>query len=341
MRALAFLFILAAAAAAAAAVAMQDFDTSALPLEPGVEIEVPLGAGPQRIVRQLERDGLLRPDPRWQVWLRWRRPEPCQHPGTHVIAEPMTPAEFLNALCEDQLRPDIRVTLPEGETRWQVADRLSAAGVVDRDIFIAATEDPELLASLGISAPHAEGYLFPDTYAFFPDTPAAEVVERMVERFNGRMAAILADHHGALESYLAAPGASLDQLFTMASLIEAEAQVADERAKIAQVFWNRLDRGMKLQTDPTCVYTSERYGQVPTPHDCRGWANPYSTYLIDGLPPTPIAGFRPESLEAALRPSGDRSLLYFVAMQDGSGRHVFSSTLREHNENVRRYLRGR
>lgn len=342
MRILLILTVIAAALAAGVVWFVWSFDQEPLPL-PNEEFAVTVapGAGPLRIVRDLEQDGMLPMDPRWSLWLRWRAPAACQHAGEHRLRGPLTPAAFLQALCSPVARPDLRVTLPEGQTRWHVADRLEAAGVVDRDAFLSATEDPALLSALGIHAPHAEGYLFPDTYAFFPGTAAEDVVRRMVARFRERIEPVLQHHADAVDALQRAHGWGTHELFILASLVEAEAQVAEERPRIAQVFLNRIRIGMRLQTDPTCVYSPERYLAVPTPHDCRGWDNPYSTYRIDGLPPTPIAGFRPESLEAILAPSGERTLLYFVAMRDGTGRHAFAETLREHNANVNRYLRRR
>ena len=220
------------------------------------------------------------------------------------------------------------MTLPEGYNRWQVADALSAAGLVDRAAFL------RRVARDGL-----EGRLFPDTYWFRLGAGDDLVISTLTDRFDAVLAATLKDDPRAAD--LSKAGPARHRLLTLASLIEKEARTAHDRPLIARVFENRLARGMKLQTDPTCVYSDEHYTEVPHPRHCRDPNNAYSTYVIPGLPPTPIANPGRASITAALHPTDTpeaRALLFFVARRDGSGEHHFSATLDDHEAATRRHL---
>ena len=330
-------FLLAAAAAFAVGL-LWDFEDRGTVL--GAEervVEVARGERPAGLIASWRREGIVRDDPRWELWLRVRRPGACLQAGRHRLPVGASPREVFAILCQPTRAEGVRVTLPEGRNLWQAADLLSAAGLVDRSRFLSLAQQPALL---GVEAPYLEGRLFPDTYFFDPRATEEAVLRRMVARFDEVVRPVLVEEAEALGRLEASYGLDVEAVFVLASLVEAEAVVDEERPRIAQVFLNRLRRGMRLQTDPTCVYNAERYGQVPTPRDCRDPRSVYSTYVIDGLPPTPIAGFGIRSLRAVLAPSGEEDILYFVAMRDGTGRHAFARTLQEHNANVRRYLRG-
>jgi UPF0755 protein len=252
--------------------------------------------------------------------------------GGHAIPAEATPRELLGILCEPGSRPTITVTIPEGLNRWQTADRLATAGLVDRDEFVAACEDPATIEALGIAAPTLEGWLAPETWTFDDPTPLPEVIARLTDHASAEQEAAFAS--GQLPADM-----SRYDVLILASLVEREAQVDAERPRIARVFLNRLDRGMRLQTDPTCVYGPDRYLETPSPRWCRHEPNAWSTYAHDGLPPTPIASPRRASIEAVLAPSDEPDLLFFVAMRDGTGRHAFAATLADHEANIDRYLR--
>jgi UPF0755 protein len=243
------------------------------------------------------------------------------------------------------------VVVPEGFHRFAIADRLSARGVCARNDFLRATEDRAAIAlalsELGVTPLDAEGYLFPDTYAFRRDTPAPEVVRRMLQMFVRRAGGELLRARGTL----AERGLDIHGAVILASLVEKEAVAADERPLIAGVFDNRLrDPGFsprRLQSDPTVAY-----GCVALPAlipSCAGFdgrritrrmtadaANPYNTYRIEGLPPGPIASPGLDSLRAVLAPAR-HEYLYFVAR--GGGRHTFSRTLDDHNRAVEEWRR--
>ncbi|KQY19347.1 MULTISPECIES: endolytic transglycosylase MltG [Rhizobium/Agrobacterium group] len=209
------------------------------------------------------------------------------------------------------------VSLPEGLTVKQMFSRLGS--------------DPVLEGDLPAQVP-AEGTLRPDTYKFSRGTKRAEIVAQMAAAQKQLVDQIWEKRDPDL------PIASRDEFVTLASIVEKETGIADERSRVASVFINRLEKGMRLQSDPTIIYGI--FGGDGKPADRPILKSdlekdtPYNTYMIRGLPPTPIANPGRAALEAVSNPSRT-SDLYFVA--DGTGGHVFAATLDEHNNNVRRW----
>ncbi len=214
-------------------------------------------------------------------------------------------------------RPDVRfrITLAEGVTSWQVVEELKAADFLAGEV----AEIPP------------EGSLAPDSYEVTPGTERAALIAEMTER----QTAILAELWQARDSDV--PYASPEEALIMASIVEKETGVAEERRQVASVFVNRIEQGMRLQTDPTVIYGITE-GRAPLGRGIRRSElraeTPYNTYVIDGLPPTPIANPGRLSIEAALNPD-TTDYLFFVA--DGTGGHAFAQTLDEHNRNVARW----
>jgi UPF0755 protein len=217
--------------------------------------------------------------------------------------------------------------------------------------FLGASADRAVLGSLGLPAARrkeadtAEGYLFPATYTFRQDSDPAELVRMLVRESDRRWQRLADRHRDALASLARTLGFGRREIVVLASLIEKEAAVAEERSLIASVFLNRLRGGMPrhLQSDPTAAYGCYLLAdRVPA---CRGFdgrataainrdpQNPYSTYVVEGLPPGPITNPGEASLEAVLAPA-DTTYLYFVAK--GGGRHEFSSDYDSHRDAVRR-----
>jgi UPF0755 protein len=245
----------------------------------------------------------------------------------------------------------MRITIPEGFSRYDIAARLADYHVCEVHELIDATEDRELLDELGIDRATAEGYLFPDTYELFTDTPAAEVVTLMVRTFHRRVDPVVEAHGHALEALERDLGWGAFEVLTLASIVEKEAAVADERARIAGVFLNRLRSESfvphRLQADPTVSYgcrvspeSSEQCrsytGGAPSGAMVRDRDNRYNTYVIEGLPPGPIANPGLGSIEGVLA-AETHDYFFFVAR--GRGRHQFSRTLAEHNAAIDRHLR--
>ena len=253
--------------------------------------------------------------------------------GEYDLAPGMTPMQILDLLVSGAVKTHA-VTLPEGLRLDEIAARLEAAGVTDADSFMQLGQDADFVRSLGIEAKTAEGYLYPETYRFRRDTPAEEVLRRMVEVFQASFTD--ADH-----AQVASSGMSLHELVTLASIVEKETAVHAERPRIAAVFRNRLRRGMRLQSDPTViyglVYRQGRFDGNIRSRDLRT-DNPYNTYTRGGLPPGPIAGTSMASIRAVLNPESVK-YLYFVSKNDGT--HQFSATLAEHNRAVQQYQKRR
>lgn len=221
---------------------------------------------------------------------------------------------------------DVAVTIPEGWNAREIAARVGPALGFTTAAFLAAVRDTTLADSLNVPLPFLEGYLFPDTYRFLPGTTPQQVVHRMVGRFEE----IWGRRYGATADSL---GLDRHEALTLASLIEAEARVSEERPRIAAVFRNRLREGMKLQSDPTVAYA---LGTRPDRIYIKDLAieSPYNTYLVYGLPPGPICSPGEGALKAALKPLSGCLDLYFVAT--GDGRHIFSRTNDDHNAARRR-----
>ncbi|MDP5305664.1 endolytic transglycosylase MltG [Paracoccus spongiarum] len=242
-------------------------------------------------------------------------------PETGVFAEVARHDPAAGALPEAiaaaQQKPDarLRVTVAEGVTSWQIVEAL-------KQVDFLSGEVPEV---------PAEGSLAPDTYEIEKESPRAALLAEM----SRRQAAILAEEWEARPFGL--PYDTPQEALIMASIVEKETGIAEERPQVASVFVNRLQQGMRLETDPTVIYGITRGEGVLHRGLRRSELNtttPYNTYRVDGLPPTPIANPGRLAIRAALNPA-DTDYIFFVA--DGSGGHAFARTLEEHNANVARW----
>jgi UPF0755 protein len=251
------------------------------------------------------------------------------HRGTYEFAVGTPPVQILRAMVRGEILA-VRVTVPEGFTTWQIAGAFEAAGV-DSVELLGATRDAELRHLWRIPSESLEGYLFPDTYKVPFGSRARDVVTQLLERFAIRWTP-------ELERRAAAMGLTRHEALTLASVIEAEAQVPDERPVVSAVYHNRLRRGMRLEADPTVAYAMGGYRGRLFYKDL-DVDSPYNTYRHGGLPPGPICSAGLSAIRAALYPDSTVTALYFVAR--GDGRHVFSTTLAEHNTAVRRSRRER
>jgi UPF0755 protein len=216
----------------------------------------------------------------------------------------------------------IAVTIPEGMTVHQIGERLEAAGLVCDNLFDQAALDGPVAHALGLGVLGAEGFLFPATYRFSPLATSDQILAAMLERFYAFLTP-------PVEARMFDLGMNARQLVTMASIIEKEARVPGERPTIASVFYNRLALGMPLQSDPTAQYNYA--GEVESAAAAIHIRSAFNTYTIPELPPGPIANPGRDSLEAALYPD-HTSYLYFVARKDGT--HIFSRSLREHQQAI-------
>jgi UPF0755 protein len=277
------------------------------------------------IARQLEAEGIVA-DARRFYWLcSVRRAGPRLQAGEYAFLPLSTPVQVLERL----IRGDVvqhRVTFPEGSTLRTVARLLAEAGLAAEAEILRQATDATTVRLLGVDADSLEGHLFPDTYNFQKTQDAAALLETMLKRFRRQFSVSWQERAREL-------GFSVNQIVTLASLVEKEARVDSERPIIAAVFLNRLKNRMPLQSDPTAVYDLADFSG-PVTHAHLQRPSPYNTYLNEGLPPGPICNPGAKSLQAALYPA-EVSYLYFVSNNDGT--HQFSETLEEHNRAVRSY----
>ncbi len=296
-----------------------------LQLEHEIVLSAPAGSTPTGLLLQLEQQGVLH----GAFWLRlsWRLQGHIQplHSGEYEL----TPGMNVTQLLEKWRSGDVlqyRVTLVEGWNFRQVRAALAQQDKLQQTL--GDVSDSELMRTLDQANLHPEGRFFPDTYNFTRGQSDLDILRQA----NQRLQKVLAEEWAQRAEDL--PYRNPDEALIMASIIEKETGVAREREEIAGVFMRRLAIGMLLQTDPTVIYgMGERYTGKITRADLRK-PTAYNTYVISGLPPTPIAMVGREAIYAALHPKAGKSL-YFVARGDGS--HVFSNTLAEHNKAVREY----
>ena len=248
--------------------------------------------------------------------------------GEYRLSARMTPAQIFEILTKGMIITH-PVTIPEGFTRMQIAKVLEEKGLVEKEAFLRLTDNPAPLKAYNLSAPTLEGYLYPDTYHFGRGISSKKVIEAMMGRF-WQVAGPLVDR-------VAEVGLTMEDVITLASIVEKETGQGEERPLIAAVFLNRLKKGMRLESDPTVIYGLDNFDGNLKRKDLTA-PSPYNTYVIRGLPPGPIASPGIEAIKAVLYPAQSK-YLYFVSKNDGF--HQFSETLAEHNRAVSKYQKKR
>lgn len=299
-------------------------------------IRVESGTNASEILRQLENEGILRDARLARLYLIHYLKDPALKAGEYRFDEALDTPAVLRRLIRGEV-VTYPLTLIEGLTLWQVVDAIVEAGFGDRAALEAEVGRGDRVLDLDPGAENLEGYLYPDTYHFARGTSEREIVDTLVRTFRQR-------YRDEVEPLSSDWGGTVRDLVTLASIVEREAQVDEERPQIASVYTNRMRIGMPLQADPTVIYALELAGtydgNLRRP-DLR-YDSPYNTYVYPGLPPGPICSPAVKSLVAAVRPA-ETPYYYFVSRNDGT--HVFSRTLAEHNRNVeewqRRYWRRR
>ncbi len=290
-----------------------------------VEVYVKRGMTFSETLQRLQEGGLLR-DKNIVLFIgRIARIDRKIKTGLYEFSGPVSPLQVINALISGRVA-EFKVTIPEGYNVWQIARTLDAAGIITEEDFFRFAYNREFLDSMNIDAPSIEGYIFPDTYAFPGGMPPEDVLKRLV---SGMRKHFTADMRKRAEEL----GLTERGVLTLASIIEKEARIDDERPLISAVFHNRLRRGMPLQADPTSIYGFKDPSGIITIKDLRR-ESPYNTYVIPGLPPGPIASPGLKSIMAALHPA-DVPYLFFVS--DNNGGHRFSATEAEHRKAVMLY----
>ena len=325
-----------------------NYVTSALePVDPEsnkkVEVEIPMGSGITLISSILEEKGIIQDARIFKYYTKFKN-ESAFQAGNYSLTQSMTLDEIIESLKTGRVyrEPVFTVTVPEGLTLEQIAavvekntshsaEKFMARVTDQAFIELLMTEFPELLTEdiLNENVRYAlEGYLYPATYPFFEEDPTLDdVIKTMLTSMNN----IVSEY----TAVLAENETSVHELLTFASLLEEEATAQTDRETIASVFYNRMDIGMPLQTDPTVLYAIGSHKDRVLYEDLE-IQNPYNTYVNTGLPPGPIAGAGKTSIDASLNPS-QTDYLYFLA--DKEGTNHFAKSYDEHLANIEKYLR--
>jgi len=326
MRVLSLVALLAAGALAVLAHrALQPVD----PAGPGQIFTVERGSALGQVTLRLERAGLVRSAEAAEWLARLSGRASRLKAGEYELSPGMSSREILERIASGQVVTH-ELVLPEGVRAAEIAERLEELGLAEAEAFMAAVKDPDLARRLGVEGRSLEGYLYPETYRFPRSLPPEEIARAMVEQFKQVWREI--------EPLAGIRKMSMIEVVTLASIIEKETGAAYERPLIASVFLNRLDRGMRLETDPAVIYGIEDFDGNLTREHLRDASNPYNTYRHPGLPPGPIANPGADSLRAVVEPA-QSDFLYFVSMNDGT--HKFSRSYREHVNAVNRYQKAR
>lgn len=261
----------------------------------------------------LDRPGIFR----WAAYLTRR--ETKIKTGKYIFRRGESVSSILGKLTAGEV-DYTRVVIPEGLMASEIAQILASEAEIDSALFMSAVWDSTLLMEHGIDAPSFEGYLFPDTYLFTWPMEGKEALGRMVHRFKEIYSASVEQVPDSIEL-------DMNEIVTLASIVQAEAVFDSEMPRISAVYHNRLKAGWRLEADPTVAYALGGVRRKLWYKDLKV-DSPYNTYRVRGLPPGAICNPGQSAIEAAARPSPDSKDFYFVA--DGSGRHKFSRTYYEH-----------
>jgi UPF0755 protein len=284
-------------------------------------VEIKRGQKLRSIAANLERAEVVRSAAALILYARLTGAASRLQPGDYRFAGQETVGQILGHLVSGESIA-ITVTIPEGLTVRQIGQRLEMARLVCDWNFVHAARTSRLTRALGLPPPGIEGYLFPATYRFTPTATSDDILAALLGRFFEQISP-------GVEQRAFRMGLTLQQLVTLASIIEKEAKVPAERPLIAGVFYNRLRLHIPLQSDPTAQYSLD--GVTGRAVDAVHTGSAFNTYNFAGLPPGPIANPGWDSIHAALYPT-PTDYLYFVARKDGT--HVFSRTLKEHDRAI-------
>ncbi len=307
-----------------------------------IAVDIPIGSGINTIAEILEDQGLIKSARIFKYYAKFNNESDFQA-GSYELTKAMTPEELIKSLKTGTVyrTPELTLTIPEGLTVEQTAEIVAEKTSVTKREFLEYVNDPKTIDHFIEKYPRIvtddvkakdikvplEGYLYPATYPFFEKNPSVEkIVDAMIEGTAINVTPLL----GELE----AEGKSVHWLLTFASLLEREATASVDRATIASVFYNRLDQGMPLQTDPTVLYAQGKHKNRVLYKDLE-FDDPYNTYKNKGLPPGPIAGAGMSSIEATINPA-DTDYIYFLA--DENGNNYFTDSYEEHLKNRDKYI---
>jgi UPF0755 protein len=307
-----------------------------------VKVEIPIGSGVTSIGNILEENGIVKNATVFKYYVKFNNESGFQA-GSYDLTPSMTLSEIVNSLKTGKVmrKAVFKITIPEGLQLDKIAEIIADKSPYKKDEIEKKLNDKKWLEQLKKEYPNLitdellnkdikrplEGYLYPVTYSFYEKKPSLEeILTKMIAQTDE----VLAQY----KSSMADREFTAHKLLTMASLIEEEATEKADRGKISSVFYNRIEEGMPLQTDPTVLYALGEHKSRTVYKDLEV-DSPYNTYKVKGLPPGPIANAGLSSIEAALQPE-DTNYYYFLASSNGSV--YYSETLEEHNEKKAKYI---
>jgi len=301
-----------------------------------ITVEVPAGATTADIAEILKQEGLI-PDTFWSSYVYKYHSKKMGYDGQYKQGEfsmsrSMTVDEMADIMIQGNSAEVMRFTIPEGYNITQIKNTLVSDGIVDEAEFteelVSGEFDYAFLEDCPDGEERLEGFLYPETYEVYADASAHDVIDRMLSQFDQ----LFTEEFTVRAADI---GMTVRDVVTLASIIEREAKVAEERPVMAGVFYNRLEQGMRLESCATVQFILGEPKEFLTIADTQ-IESPYNTYLHEGLPPGPICSPRIESIEAALYPD-ENDYLYFVVNEKLDGSHTFSRTLSEHDAAAARY----
>lgn len=303
------------------------------------KFDIPKGTSANEVAELLEQQGLIKNSFIFKYYLKLNDQGSRFQAGQYEISPGMDKDAIIAKLnAGDTVAAEtIRFTIPEGFTVLQIADKLAAEKLINKEKFlslVASTQawgDAEAVRSIPESDKlhqRLEGYLFPETYEMKKESTEEDIIKRMVSEFDRKLATLPEGWMDVLEE----KKMTLHELLTIASLVEREVVVDEERALVAGVIYNRIADGMKLQIDATVQYSLDKPKERLYEKDLLV-DSPYNTYKVEGLPPGPIASPSFDSIEAALYPE-DTDYFFYVTKKDGSQSHLFAKTYKEHLRNI-------
>lgn len=334
--------LIAAIVAAAIACSVIYYNKMLEPVSSSTEeviVQIPEGSTVKDVAETLYDQGLIKSELVFQSYAgRHSRGEQKIQAGTYAFSPSMSSVDIFNALLEgSSYEGATQVVIPEGKNIKEIAQILEDNNICSADDFIAETENLSkykkqysILSSIPDDAEGRtplEGYLYPDTYHFAPQTSASTVVSTMIARFQE-------EYSDDMLKETKKQNKTVDEIVTMASIVELEAKYAEDKPKVASVFYNRINNNMKLQSDITVVYALD--GKTDLTSDDLKTDSPYNTYTNDGLPIGPICSPGMDSLKAALYPAST-NYLYFIA-DESTGKIYYNETYEGHQADIQKYL---
>lgn len=285
-----------------------------------VAVEIPKGASTRDIAKILKDNGIIKNELSFRLSSRLNDADGTYNYGTFYFTKDMSNDQIIKTLLTvTQAEESGRLTIPEGYTVKQIAALVDQLGIVSSDEFINEVNngefDYDFLEGIPDREYRLEGYLFPDTYFLSGNETARDIIVMMLDRF-GQV------YNESVSSYVSSSGYTLDQLVTVASMVESEAKLDEERPTIAGVIYNRLEIDMPLQIDSTVQYALSTKNEVVTYTDLEV-DSPYNTYKNKGLPVGPICSPGKASIEAAVNPE-KHSYIYYVLKEQGGSEHTFT-----------------